>query len=59
MSIPAHGWVPVRLLWLNPNILFRIKDPQTTMILLAIVATEDPQFALVERRCVILDLRRA
>ena len=59
MSIPTHGWVPVRLLWLNPNILFRIKDPQTTMILLAIVATEDPQFALVERRCVILDLRRA
>ena len=56
MTIAAHGWAPRRLLWFNPHILLRIKNAQTRMVLLAVIASKDPQFALVERRCMVLDL---
>ena len=48
----------MRFLRLDPDILFSVKDSETAVILLSVVASEDPQFALVQSSCVILDLRR-
>ena len=48
----------MRFLWLYPHVLFCVKDSETAVIFLAVVAAEDPEFALVKRGCVVLDLRR-
>ena len=45
------------LLWLDPHILFSVKNSQARVIFLAIIATEDPEFTVIERRCMVLDLR--
>lgn len=59
MSVAPHWRVTMRFLRLNPYVLFRIENSKRAMVLLSIVATEDPKFALVEGCCMILYLRSA
>ena len=56
MPIPADGRCPLRLLWFDPHVLLCVEYSETGVIFLSIVATEHPQFALIESRSVILDL---
>ena len=39
----------------NPDILLSVKNPQTTMVFLAIIASKYPQFSLVKGCSVILN----
>lgn len=56
MPISAHWLLPARLLALDPDVAVRVEHSQAAVVLLAIVATEDIQLALVESRRVVLDL---
>ncbi len=57
MAIATDRGIPLRLFWLDPNILLRVKDSERRVILFAVVASKDPQLALVKCCSVVLDLR--
>ena len=59
MSVAPHWRIAMCFLWLNPYVLFSIENSKRAVILLAVIATEDPKFALVESCCMILYLRSA
>ena len=59
MAVPAHWCASVHLLRLDPQVELGVEDAETAVVLLAVVAAEDPELAAVERRCVVLNLRRA
>ena len=57
VPISAHREVTSCGPWCQPYLQLKVKDTQTTVILLAIVATEDPQLVIVQGCCMVLDLR--
>jgi hypothetical protein len=58
MTITALRLSAKRLLRFHPLIFLGVKDPESRVVLLAIIAAKHVQFAIVEGRGVILDLRR-
>lgn len=58
MAITALWLSTKRLLRFHPLIFLCVKDPERRVIFLAIIAAKNVQFAIVEGRSVILDLRR-
>lgn len=59
VPISSHWWITMCLFRLDPYILLCIKNSQTTVIFLPIIASKDPKFALVKRCSVIFNLRSA
>jgi len=59
MSVAPHRWVAVRLFRLDPYVLLGVENSKRAMVLFAVVAAEDPQFILVQRRCMVLYLGSA
>ena len=58
MAVSAHRWTTMRLLWFDPHVLLSVENTQARVILLAVIATEDPQLAMIQRCSMILYLRR-
>ena len=58
MAITALRLSTKRLLRFHPLIFLGVKDPESRVILLAIIAAKHVQFAIVEGRSVIFYLRR-
>jgi hypothetical protein len=56
MPIPSRWLKPSGLFWFYPNIFVSIKDSKTAMIFLAVIASKDKEFFMVQSGCMVLDL---
>jgi hypothetical protein len=56
MPIPSRWLKSSGLLWFYPNIFVSIKDSKTAMIFLAVIASKDKEFFMVQRGYMVLYL---